>query len=272
MPEQRLQLQHSTPGARISVSSTRAAYFGPGLRLSPHRNATATLALSPLEPFELERLDADAPEPRVSRTRAALIPPGARHHLRASGPLAFVYLDPLGDDFARLAALDVTAAAACLPSAHGAAWWTWSVDELCAHLGVPARGAPDERIARVVRLVDERPQAFTHLRDAARLAGWSSSHFGEVFRQSVGVPFRRYRLWRRMAVVLRVVSAGGTLTAAAFEAGFASSAHLSAAFRAMFGLTPSALVALGASIEFTNADDRTPCLSDGTRPRARSTP
>ncbi|WP_146009530.1 helix-turn-helix transcriptional regulator [Deinococcus planocerae] len=253
MPEQHLHLQPLASGARICVSGTRAAYFGPGLRLSPHRNATATLVLSPREPFDLERLGPDAPGPRVARSRAALIPPGARHHLRAAGPLAFVYLDPLSDDFARLGALDVGAAATRLRSGQGDAWWAWNVDELCAHLGVPARGAPDERIARVVRRVDGWPQTFPHLRDAADLAGLSPAHFGEWFRRSVGVPFRRYRLWRRMAVVLRVVSAGGTLTAAAFEAGFASSAHLSAAFRAMFGLTPSALVALGASIEFTTA-------------------
>lgn len=237
--------------ARVSVAGARAAYFGPALRLSPHRNVAATIALSPVA-FELVRFDGAASAPRVSRARAALVPPGARHHLRASGPMAFVYLDPLDDDFARLREGDVTAAADRLLSDTAGAPWTWSVDEVCARLGVPPRPAPDGRVAAVVRLMDGRPQDFARLGDAARLAGLSTAHFGALFRASVGLPFRRYRLWRRMAVVLRVTGAGGTLTEAAFEAGFASSAHLSAAFRAMFGLSPSALTAAGPDLEFTD--------------------
>jgi AraC-like DNA-binding protein len=38
------------------------------------------------------------------------------------------------------------------------------------------------------------------------------------------------------------------VTAAAHEAGFASSAHLSTAFRGMFGIAPSVLLAIGAEI------------------------
>jgi AraC-like DNA-binding protein len=69
-----------------------------------------------------------------------------------------------------------------------------------------------------------------------------------LFREGHGVPFRRYRLWRRMALAMRVVRDGGTLTAAAHAAGFASSAHFSTAFRRMFGLAPSRLT--GGSVVF----------------------
>jgi AraC-like DNA-binding protein len=48
---------------------------------------------------------------------------------------------------------------------------------------------------------------------------------------------------------MRELSRGRSLTEAAYSAGFASSAHLSAAFKAMFGLAPSALVKLGASFD-----------------------
>jgi AraC-like DNA-binding protein len=63
-------------------------------------------------------------------------------------------------------------------------------------------------------------------------------------RLNVGVPFRRYRLWRRMAVAIGTLGQGETLTRAAHEAGFASSAHFSATFRTMFGMAPSTLLAL----------------------------
>jgi AraC-like DNA-binding protein len=51
-----------------------------------------------------------------------------------------------------------------------------------------------------------------------------------------------------MAVVAAELSRGATLTTAAHMAGFASSAHFSAAFRAMFGLAPSALLSTGVRI------------------------
>ena len=48
---------------------------------------------------------------------------------------------------------------------------------------------------------------------------------------------------------MRALGGGLSLTDAALEAGFSSSAHLSASFRDMFGLAPSTLVALGARVE-----------------------
>ena len=44
-----------------------------------------------------------------------------------------------------------------------------------------------------------------------------------------------------MGVATRAIVAGESLTAAALDAGFSSSAHFSAAFREMFGMEPSRL-------------------------------
>ncbi|MFN0301661.1 MAG: helix-turn-helix domain-containing protein [Burkholderiales bacterium] len=81
------------------------------------------------------------------------------------------------------------------------------------------------------------------------MAGLSSSRFQHVFRDAVGVPFRRYRLWRRMAFVARALGRKTSLTEAAHQAGFSSSAHLSSSFRAMFGSSPSSLLTAGCRIE-----------------------
>jgi AraC-like DNA-binding protein len=48
-----------------------------------------------------------------------------------------------------------------------------------------------------------------------------------------------------MAVAGRELARSATLTEAAHAAGFASSAHFSTAFRAMFGLSPSGLLRAG---------------------------
>jgi AraC-like DNA-binding protein len=47
-----------------------------------------------------------------------------------------------------------------------------------------------------------------------------------------------------MALVMRRLAQGHSLTQAAHDAGFASSAHLSTTFKTMFGLTPSDLLSL----------------------------
>jgi AraC-like DNA-binding protein len=206
------------------------------------------LALALDTPFTLF-LPADAcPVTRV----LALIPPDTRHRLVATGPMVFVYLAALSDDHLRLANatsdLDVAYAKTMQWGAREVA--SWDVDRLCAELGVPPRAAPDPRVAMAVRLLEARPQDFPHVRPLAARVGLSPSRFHALFGQAVGMPFRRYRQWRRMAVVMRALSEGSSLTEAAYESGFASSAHLSTAFRGLFGLAPSALVALGARIEW----------------------
>lgn len=240
---------------RIVVGRARVFYIGPGLRLQPHRNAAATIAFGLESPFELERLE-PTPQPQAQYS-VALIPPGTLHHLHAHGPMGFLYLDGLSDDLAvatqRLTngeVTDVTALATDRPRAV--------LDAIADALGLqdPERG-PDP-LEATIRAVDERPQDFGRMRDAAEHAGLSESRFRHVFRQRVGMPFRRYRLWRRMAVVAKRIDAGDTLTAAALEAGFASSAHFSEAFRQMFGLSPSALLSAGAVFEFEDQKSAPP--------------
>ena len=91
--------------------------------------------------------------------------------------------------------------------------------------------------------VNAKPQDFPTLAHAARHAGLSPSRFQHSLREATGVAFRRYRQLRRMAQVLRRLAAGGNLTDAALEAGFSSSSHLSTAFRDLFGMAPSQLIA-----------------------------
>jgi AraC-like DNA-binding protein len=238
MPSASLRASRTTP--TISLSGARAAYVGPGLDLAPHRNAVATVALALQTPFQLELLEDRSGG--VASALFAVIPPGALHHLRATGDMAFIYLDALSDDFRNLRSGDLARGHARICAAP----MSGDVDDLCAAIGVPRRPVADARVAGAVRQIDVRPQDFTNVDDAARLVGVSASRFQTLFRQSVGLSFRRYRLWRRMAIVIRAMSAGRSLTYAAHDAGFASSAHLSTAFREMFGLTPSSLAALGA--------------------------
>jgi AraC-like DNA-binding protein len=240
--------QKPTVRPGISISGPRAAYVGPGLDLAPHRNSAATIALALETPFELTILDGPAAAP-PAKLKAALIAPDTRHHLRAPGPMCFVYLDALSDDHETLkqASLAGSRSSSAIRMIRGHD--TIRVDDICEALGVPGRAPPRQDIAKVIRQVDLRPQDFASVTDAARIAGLSPSRFQALFRQSVGMPFRHYRQWRRMAIVMKTLSAGQTLTAAAMAAGFSSSAHLSTTFKTMFGITPSQLVRLGVRID-----------------------
>jgi AraC-like DNA-binding protein len=231
--------KHAEPSARLYVGGARAAFIGPSLRLAPHRIAVACLAVGLDDGFSLSLAGTDP-----VRSRTALIPPRVRHHLVAEGRMAFFYFDPLSDDADALdagpcRADDLSRAVAERPDDFAAFF------EI---VGARALAPTDARVAAAIREVEARPQDFPTAASAASLAGISASLFQRRLRRAVGVPFRRYRLWRRMAVVAAELSRGATLTTAAHMAGFASSAHFSAAFRAMFGLAPSALLSTGVRI------------------------
>ena len=82
----------------------RVLYLGPAFGLTPHRNATAVLAVGLDAPLEV----ADDPADRMTHYRAArsvLILPNSLHHLRIErGRMAFLYVDPLGRDLKALIA------------------------------------------------------------------------------------------------------------------------------------------------------------------------
>jgi AraC-like DNA-binding protein len=161
--------------------------------------------------------------------------------------MAFLYLDPLIDRRHALCEADLLRGRKSLQQHVGRI----GLDEAFAAFGLRPNHPRDARIARVVLEIDRRPDAFNRLQDAAALACLSPSRFRARFDAALGLPFRRYRLWRKMAAVMRAIAKGGNLTEAAHSAGFSSSAHLSSSFRQMFGLSPSSLLALGAQIDLS---------------------
>lgn len=233
----------SFEGAEVFLGVTRAAYVGPALDPGPHANAVAVLAIALTNPFRLSL----AAESAGRMATVALIGPRIRHHLQAGGPMAFLYLDALDDDVAALERIDLAAARSRL-LAYLNTSSTRSIADMFAAIGVPRSVGSDRRVAEVVGAMTDDPDRFTSVADAAAHVGLSASRFQRLFKASVGVPFRRFRLWRRMAVAMTAVSEGRSLTEAAHQAGFAGSAHFSSAFRDMFGLAPTDL--LSTSVRF----------------------
>jgi AraC family transcriptional regulator len=107
---------------------------------------------------------------------------------------------------------------------------------------VPSPSAVDPRIGRVIAWVRERLDSPVSLTDAARVAHLSPSRMRHLFVAQTGVSFRAYLLWARVATAVGAAMAGQSWTAAAQQAGFADSAHLSRTCRRMFGIAPATLI------------------------------
>ena len=100
--------------AKLIGWGPRVLYLGPAFGLTPHRNATAVLAVALDGTLEVAGDPAD-PDGLYRSARSVLIPPNTLHHLRiAGGRMAFLYVDPLSRDLVALNARmqDVTPRAA----------------------------------------------------------------------------------------------------------------------------------------------------------------
>jgi AraC family transcriptional regulator len=117
------------------------------------------------------------------------------------------------------------------------------VRDLCS--GPPPPDRLDERIVRALQIIREADAAKLSLEAVARAVYLSPSRFAHLFSEEVGLPFRRYVLWRRLTRALLMVGRGHTLSAAAHICGFADSAHLTRACVQMFGQAPSLLMQAG---------------------------
>ena len=242
--------------AKLLGWGARVLYLGPAFGLTPHRNATAVLAVGLDAALEVADDPAD-PATGYRSARSVLIFPNSLHHLRiARGRMAFLYVDPLGRDLKALlarmtnttsrAAFDLREESAVIEILTGIA-----EDRIAARdgrsslgdlLGVGTGTKADVRITVVLRLMRDEPHRAHRLTELAALAGLSASRFLHLFKAETGVPLRRYRIWNRMGAALRACGEESSLTEAAHAAGFASSAHFSSAFRDMFGMMPSDLV------------------------------
>ena len=106
----------------------------------------------------------------------------------------------------------------------------------------------DPRIQRAVVLIESRKGSGVSSEQAAEMVSLSARQFSRLFRESVGVTPKRYILDTRLRYARFLVdNSSMSMTAIAFETGFADCAHFSTTFRARFGVTPRGARAGGAA-------------------------
>jgi AraC-like DNA-binding protein len=60
-----------------------------------------------------------------------------------------------------------------------------------------------------------------------------------LFTAQTGVPYRRFRMWKRLMLSFELLHGQDNMTFAAMESGFADATHFSHCFRDTFGVNPA---------------------------------
>lgn len=234
---------------RIFLDAGLILYVGPGAGADEHAHHAVQLVWSLDGPFAIT-IDGR----RLERT-AVLVPANSVHALDASGRIiALLLVESHGERGASLnraaerevgRELAAELAPARFPpesiaARDGAAW----CDRAIAALGVDPRRSPiTAHTRRAIRYIEESLDGVPRVAELARLLGVSETRVTHVFSREVGIPFRRFVLWTRIKRAVSAHQSGGDVTAAAIAAGFSDAAHFSRTFRAMFGLSPSLVLA-----------------------------
>jgi AraC-like DNA-binding protein len=100
----------------------------------------------------------------------------------------------------------------------------------------------DSRVATVLHAIRASDDLRMSLEQAADKACLSPTRFSHLFSEQVGLPFRRYMLWRKLTRAMVAIASEGTIAAAAHAADFADAAHLTRTFYQMVGMAPSVLM------------------------------
>jgi AraC family transcriptional regulator len=120
--------------------------------------------------------------------------------------------------------------------------------ELVRHtLGERSWSAPNRNAAGPRRLADRVKLLLSSdlsrrwtLSDAAKSVGVSPVYLTQAFKRVEDVPLYRYHLRLRLAGALDLLADYDDLTSLALDLGFTSHSHFTAAFRRVYGMTPSA--------------------------------
>lgn len=179
------------------------------------------------------------PDGKVHEATAMLIDPLTAHRIEPSSEVDLIYVEPVRHRDAEverlLGRVRSQTAATVLSSPAALPFWTnW----LNGAGGSEADNDP--RIeAALARIEEAIPLGAVPLERVASSASLSPERFRHLFAEQLGVPFRRYVLWRRLRLAAAGLVAGQDVTTSAHEAGFADAAHFARTLKSTFGITAS---------------------------------
>lgn len=191
-------------------------------------------------------------------SRALWISGATKHALTVKRPaeISFLYLEPEINPFAdsgRCRVVEVSPLVRELISACADQPWDYPthspasrlagvlIDQLrlLSHSPLDLMMPSDERALRVVDILKRDPGNRASLQELAKEAGASGRTIERLFSRDTHMSFGAWRHRHRMLYAIERLAYGENVTHVALEAGYESSSSFIAAFRAMFGTTPS---------------------------------
>mgnify|MGYP000016917984 CR=1 FL=1 len=112
----------------------------------------------------------------------------------------------------------------------------WVGNTFAPHEATNGHGAPSSRAAAMLR---DREGSRLRIADIASAVGLSQSELSRQFKKYYRVSPKLFRKQVRLALATRALANGCSVLAAAHDAGFSDSAHLSRTFKEQYGITPA---------------------------------
>ena len=100
----------------------------------------------------------------------------------------------------------------------------------------------DERISQLITDIGEYKYLESSIPDIARTMYLSESRLSHMFKESMGISLKGYLNLKQIQYAYEHIRQGESITSAALDAGFSSSAHLAAACKKMMGISISGVM------------------------------
>jgi AraC-like DNA-binding protein len=235
--------------SRLFLWRNRALYFGPLRHLDTHVYGAAVLHVGIYRPFRLKIANG---EPVTCR--CAIVPAGMKHALDFAGAIhgkLFIEMDSADFLYFRRRFRCQDRAVSFFEDAETLECFRWMYEEdpdkaaiaMCMDrlLGCDGRLRLliDSRVQAAIDLIRDKPDRNFSQDYLAAKVDLSPSRFLHLFRQHTGVPYRRFRMWKRLVITMEKLNAADTMTRAALDSGFADATHFSHCFRDTFGVNPA---------------------------------
>jgi len=104
-----------------------------------------------------------------------------------------------------------------------------------------ATNVTDERIQTAMKFIRAKSTEKVTCQDVADAVHLSQGRFSHLFREQVGMTFTAYLIYQRILYVYPQILQRKSITEAALEAGFSSSAHFADVNRRVFGISASTI-------------------------------
>jgi len=242
----------------LFVSNRYILFVGSGLDTAFHQHHAAQICLGLDAPFILSL---NQEKPQKYAFEAVIIAPDVEHLITANDTLvASLFIEIESDEYSKILqkwplARDEYIRPLSLPvdfydafkRCNGQSQNAQTLSQLCERMLAQLSGekesryAPEPRIQKVLNIIASCRGRQLSVDELADMVCLSPSRLIHLFKAEVGIPIRRYYLWRRIRVGIEHAVKHKNLTAAAHVAGFSDSAHFSNVFKKMFGIPPSLL-------------------------------